>query len=163
MNGTTIATLAAWGIISIFGIGFWIWLTKDEERDDMGGYDERQLLARGKANEAGLTAGVVYLFLLQLAEFWEDFPLTIQEVSIIGILVMLLTYVTVAVWKDAYLRLRQKEGNAIGWMVFLGIMQLIGWPTLTERLLGISCLYIAALIALRRFLRKREEREEDDG
>ena len=113
MNETSIATLVAWGIISVFGIGFWIWLTKDEERDDLGGYDERQLLAQGKANEAGLTAGVVYLFLIQLAEFWEDFPLSIQEVSNIGILVMILTFATVAIWKDAYLRLREKEGSRI--------------------------------------------------
>ena len=122
MNGTSIATLVAWGIISVFGIGFWIWLTKDEERDDLGGYDERQLLARGKANSAALTAGIGYLFLLQFADLWEAFPLSIQEVSAIGILVMLLTYASVAIWKDAYVRVREKEGSAIGWAVFLGII-----------------------------------------
>lgn len=163
MNGTSIATLVAWGIISVFGIGFWIWLTKDEERDDLGGYDERQLLARGKATQAGMIAGILYLFLLQLTEFWADFPLTMQEVSILGILVMLVTFETVAIWKDAYVRVREKEGSAIGWAVFLGISLLIGWNDLIELAMSILCFYTAGLIALRRFLRKREEREETDG
>ena len=113
MNETSIATLVAWGVISVFGIGFLIWLTKEEERDDLGGYDERQLLARGKATQVGMIAGLLYLFLLQLTEFWADFPLTMQEVSILGILVMLVTFETVAIWKDAYVRVREKEGIAI--------------------------------------------------
>ena len=160
MNETSIATLVAWGTISVFGFGFLIWLGRDEEKDDLGGFDERQLLARGKANSAAFTAGIGYLFLLQLADLWEGFPLSIQEVSAIGILVMLLTYVTVAVWKDAYVRVREKESSAIGWSVFLGISFLIGWDSWLELIMGVSCLYTAGLIALRRHLRKREE---DDG
>ena len=160
MNETSIVTLVAWGIISVFGIGFWIWLTKDEEKDDLGGYDERQLLARGKATQAGLTAGVVYLFLIQLAEFWEDFPLSIQEVSTIGILVMILTFATVAIWKDAYLRLREKEGSRITWMLIWGLFNLILGRTPVRLLMGGACCYVAFLIALRRHMRKREE---DDG
>ena len=163
MNETSIAALVAWSIISVFGIGFWIWLTKDEERDDLGGYDERQLIAQGKANKAGLTAGLVYLFLLQLAELWEDFPLSIQEVSIIGILVMTLTFATVAIWKDAYIRLREKEGSRITWMLVWGLYNLIMGHTPVRLLMGSACCYVAFLIALRRFLRNREEREEDDG
>ena len=163
MNETSIATLVAWGIISVFGIGFWIWLTKDEERDDLGGFDERQLLARGKANSAALTAGIGYLFLLQFADLWEGFPLSIQEVSAIGILVMLLTYVTMAIWKDAYLRLREKEGSRITWMLIWGLYNLILGRTSVRLLMGGACCYVAFLIALRRFLRKREEREETDG
>ena len=163
MNETSIATLVAWGVISVFGIGFLIWLTKEEERDDLGGYDERQMLARGKANSAALTAGIGYLFLLQFANLWEAFPLSIQEVSAIGILVMLLTYASVAIWKDAYVRVREKEGSAIGWAVFLGISLLIGWNDWIELAMSICCFYTAGLIALRRFLRKREEREETDG
>ena len=163
MNETSIATLVAWGVISVFGIGFLIWLTKEEEKDNLGGFDERQLLARGKANSAALTAGIGYLFLLQFADLWEGFPLSIQEVSAIGILVMLLTYATVAIWKDAYVRVREKEGSAIGWAVFLGISLLIGWNDWIELAMSICCFYTAGLIALRRHVRKREEREEADG
>ena len=163
MNETSIATLVAWGVISVFGIGFLIWLTKEEERDNLGGYDERQLLARGKATQAGMIAGLLYLFLLQLTEFWADFPLTMQEVSILGILVMLVTFETVAIWKDAYVRVREKEGSSIGWSVFMGIHFLIGWNSWLDLALSVLWFYTAGLIALRRFLRKREEREEDDG
>ena len=163
MNEASIATLVAWGTISVFGFGFLIWLGRDEEKDNLGGYDERQLLARGKANSAAFTAGIGYLFLLQLAEFWEDFPLSIQEVSTIGMLVMVLTFATVAIWKDAYLRLRQKEGSSIAWMLFLGVYNLIMGRTLVRILVGSAFCYVAFLIVLRRFLRKREEREEDDG
>lgn len=163
MNETSIATLAAWGIISLFGIGFWIWLTKDEEKDDLGGYDERQLLAQGKANRAALTAGIGYLLLLQFADLWEGFPLSIQEVSNIGILIMILTFATVAIWKDAYLRLREKEGSRITWMLIWGLYNLILGRTPVRLLMGGACCYVAFLIALRRHLRKREEREEADG
>lgn len=157
MNGTSIATLVAWGIISVFGFGFLIWLRRDEEKDDLGGFDERQLLARGRATQAGMIAGVLYLFLLQFAVLWEDFPLSIQEVSILGILVMLITFETVAIWKDAYVRVREKESSAIGWSVFLGVSFFIGCYSWLELVMGVSCFYTAGLIALRRHLRKREE------
>lgn len=163
MNETSIATLVAWGTISVFGFGFLIWLGRDEEKDDLGGFDERQLLARGKATQAGMIAGIVYLFLLQLAELWADFPLTMQEVSILGILVMLVTFETVAIWKDAYVRVREKESRAIGWSVFMGISFFVGWDSWLELVMSVSCFYTAGLIALRRHLRKREEREEADG
>ncbi len=163
MNETSIATLVAWGTITVFGVVFLHLLTKDEEKDDLGGYDERQLISQGKANKAGLTAGVVYLFLLQLADFWEDFPLSIQEVSNIGILIMILTFATVAIWKDAYLRLREKEGSGITWMLIWGLYNLIMGRTPVRLLMGSACCYVAFLIALRRHVRKREEREEADG
>ena len=163
MNETSIATLVAWGTITVFSIGFLHLLTKDEEKDDLGGYDERQLLARGKATQAGMIAGIVYLFLLQLAELWADFPLTMQEVSILGILVMLVTFETVAIWKDAYVRVREKESSSIGWSVFVGISIFICRYSWMELVMSVSCFYTAGLIALRRHLRKREEREEADG
>ena len=83
--------------------------------------------------------------------------------KLIGILVMLLTYASVAIWKDAYVRVREKESSSIGWSVFLGISFFIGWDSWLELVMSVSCFYTAGLIALRRHLRKREEREEADG
>lgn len=163
MNGTSIVMLITWCFIILFAVVFLVLITKDEKADDMGGYDERQLLARGRATQAAMFAGIGYLFLLQFAELWEGFPLTMQEVSIIGIVVMVVTFETVAIWKDAYLQLREKEGTSIGWTVAIGIVNLIGRTSLVSLLVGGAFLYTAFLIALRRFLRKREEREEDDG
>ena len=80
-----------------------------------------------------------------------------EGIMVLGILVMLLTYASVAIWKDAYVRVREKEGSAIGWAVFLGISLLIGWNDWIELAMSILCFYTAGLIALRRFLRKREE------
>ena len=80
---------------------------------------------------------------------------------------MLTAYMTVAIWKDAYVGLQENESKIIAWMSAFCVLESAdvlwlggGWM---ELLFCAVSYYGLALLVLRRRLRKREEREEDDG
>lgn len=156
-------TFAVWvGMIAIALI-VWGCLRAGYGKSDPDEFDERQRRSQGNAYKYGFWVGIGYLFLLQFVELVEYFPLTIHEVSIIGILVMLMVYGTVAIWRDAYISLGENETARIVLMLAMGIWNLMDIRNLTSLLVGVASCYMAGLLTLRRYLRKREEREEDDG
>lgn len=130
------------------------------------GFDERQTLARGLAYQWGFLAGVVYLFLLQFTAFWDNFLLEQHDTAMIGIVFMIVVYESVAIWKDAFIRLGEKELPVILGCLVFGACQIAEGIsekfTLTDIITGIGFVYTAVILFLRRTARKREEHEEGD-
>lgn len=138
------------------------------KRNDISeeGFDERQTLARGLAFQWGFLAGIVYLFLLQFTAFWDNFPLEQHDTAMIGIVFMVVVYESVAIWKDAFIRLGEKELPAILGCLVFGCCQIAEGIsekfTLTDIVTGVGFVYTAVILFLRRMARKREEQEEGE-
>lgn len=159
--------LISWSVVIILLMVVLSWFVRDEPKEKQEGYDERQVLARGVAFKWGFSAGLIYLFLVQVALLWEDFPFSTREVIVFGGVLMLGVYMSVCIWKDAYTRPREKEGFDIFTLFNNGILSLLYWSVHKQDWfffhVGVVFCFDGVLMLLRRFLRKREEREEADG
>lgn len=82
-------------------------------------FDERQVQARGRANQCGFFALAVSVWLF--SEFGEGFPWLGAKVGAYLCLDLGATvFAVTAVWKDAYLKPREKPGRAAALLALAG-------------------------------------------
>ena len=85
---------------------FNIILYKDKE--DYGGYDERQEIVRGKAFKYGFLTMVSVEGIMLLKEQTDGISIECNVLMMAGILIGVLVVVLYCIWNDAYWQLKQK-------------------------------------------------------
>lgn len=145
-------------------------------------YDERQLLARGRAFKAGFFTILIMTFVIMLPDIVEmDLPVDNVFLAEICAFSGMMVFLGVAIWEHAYYGLNEKWKNVMLIFVFIGISNLvIGIINICDNpinedgiLMGYKCLnlmcgflfvFIGVLTGIRVMVDKREELpEEDDG
>lgn len=88
-------------------------------------YDERQILARGVAFQAAFFTMLIYYALLYFFQTLEV-PLPIAEdvLTVSGILLSVVVFVGMAIWKDAYFALNDKNKSLICFFLVIGFIDL---------------------------------------
>ena len=83
-------------------------------------YDERQLMARGKASSYGFMVATIYsIAVALLSVVGIELPLETSVLILLGVMLSIGVYVCYAILNDAYFALNQKRG---GLLVILGII-----------------------------------------
>lgn len=131
-------------------------------------FDERQMQARGKAFQYGFFTLVIYdFFYAVLFEAEEPSWCNHTFGMLLGVMLSIIVWSAYAIFKDAYLGLREKP---VGWSIsfgLLGIFWILHWGLHQERsqkgklgvegfslLLGITMLFIAAALITRQCMEK---------
>lgn len=124
-------------------------------------FDERQILARGQAYKYGFWAGILYFFLASIALMKESLNFTAEEAMLWGAVIMVVVFLAVAIWKDAYFKVNDQGTLGGGFLVAMGVSNLIrhGFEHAFAVFLAGSMLLLGTLIFLRRFLDYRTEKE----
>lgn len=173
MNTDILIPVLTLSAISI-GLGYLLTMTRVSPEDN---YDERQLIERGKAASFSMVSAEFYLLGLLVGYLLNLFqPEQVPVLAAFGLVVIVLTYSGVCVFRDAYLRPSQKYGAEILHQAFLGSIWMfsfllsanlghssIDWLRLA---LGLEYLSVAAMLTVRLAILKHRERTEkvdDDG
>ena len=123
-------------------------------------FDERQVLARGQAYKYGFWAGILYFFLASIALMKESLNFTAEEAMLYGAVIMLLVFFAVAIWKDAYFKVNDQGTLGSGFLVAMGISNLIRYwgEAAFGVFLALGMIFLGTLIFLRSML-NHDERE----
>ena len=121
-------------------------------------FDERQVLARGQAYKYGFWAGILYFFLASIALTKQSLPFTAQDSVGYGVAIMVLVFLSVAIWKDAYFKVGAQYTVGGGVLLGLGIRSLIrSWHTSPFGVfMALGMIFLGTLILLRRILNRDE-------
>lgn len=79
-----------------------------KEKEDYGGYDERQEIVRGKAFKYGFLTLVSVEGIMLLKEQTDGISIECNVLMMAGILIGVLVVVLYCIWNDAYWQLKQK-------------------------------------------------------
>lgn len=157
MDGWGIATLITWGGIVAAGVIVFGWINAGYRRNEPKRFDERQLQAQGLAYKWGFLTGVVFLVGMLFLGAFDHAP-DYRFLTILCIFAMMLVFVTVAIWKDAYVAIGEKESRLAIYFLVVGTLE-VGFSRgdRVNLLAGAALLYIAALIWARREARREED------
>lgn len=142
-------------------------------------YDERQLLARGKAYQAAFFTLVAFLLMASLLEDAFELPLFMSFCGMwIGVCLSLAVFAVICIWKDAYMSLYENVRGVILLLSAVGIMNIgVGMRVILERRpllengkisldymnLVVGALFCVILVVFcARVLYNKKESEEDE-
>ena len=127
-------------------------------------YDERQVVARGKAHMYSNGAGIFYFILVHEAISEGILPFPAERAILVGIIVMIWLFAVVATWKDAYYKIGQESGIMSGMLLLSGIIILFyTWgKSAFGVFVALAVISLAALALIRCLAHRREEQEEDE-
>ncbi len=159
-------------IVLLLLVGAAILLTRKKQK---GNYDERQQLARGKAYTIGYWVMKVYycVYTLMLIRVQDKQLLTSMPVSILGILLGLLVFVTTCIMKDAYLGMKDKYPQSLGIIAGIGLLNIgIGLKELNSggvfvdgelnwSFANLECAVVCAIIIVVLFIKRAIDKKED--
>lgn len=157
MNGWATAAIITWvGMVAALVIVYG-WIKAGYRRNEPKRFDERQLQAQGKAYKWGFLTGVFFLLGMVILRIFDHDP-DYHFLTILCIVAMLLVFATVAIWKDAYVAIGEKEARLAIYFLVLGIVDVVfsrgDWVNL---LAGGAFVYLAGLIWARKEARQEEE------
>ncbi|MCR4899800.1 MAG: hypothetical protein K5907_03180 [Treponema sp.] len=112
------------GVMIALAVGLIVWVVLKATKKDCKKYDERQIVARGKAYRAGFVAFVICEIAVFFIELFTEKPLVLFGPGILQILILfvcLLVFVEYAIFSDAYYSVGQAFN--IKWCI---IMMLLG-------------------------------------
>ena len=157
MDGYGIAALVTLGgLMAVMLI--WLWRRHPKQEGARQRFDERQIMAQGQAYRYGFQTGVICLVGVMIAGIFDD-ALDYSFFLMLTIVAMLMVFVTVAVWKDAYIAVGEQEGPLVVAFLVMGIARAVfSGGDVQELVMAGACLYVAGLIWAR-----KEVREEEDG
>lgn len=127
-------------------------------------YDERQVVARGKAHMYSNVAAIFYFILVHEAISEGVLPLSVKQAILVGIIVMIWVFAAVATWKDAYFKIGHESGTLSGMLLVSGIIILFyTWgKSAFGVFVALAEISLAGLALIRCLVRKREEQEEGE-
>ncbi|BBF44933.1 hypothetical protein lbkm_3673 [Lachnospiraceae bacterium KM106-2] len=71
-------------------------------------YDERQIAARGSAYKYGFFTAILYMYFSMVIKLWLGHPWCAESLeAVIGICLSVIVFITVCIWKDAYVSFRR--------------------------------------------------------
>lgn len=157
MDGYGFATLVTLGgMMAVMLV--WLWRRRPKEEKGRQRFDERQIMAQGQAYRYGFLTGVICLLGLVILQAFDSDP-DYYFFIVLTIVAMLMVFVTVAVWKDAYVAIGERETPLAVSFLIWGIFRVVfSRGDVLELVMAGACLYVAGLIWVR-----KEVREEEDG
>ena len=110
------------GVLSVFVIC----LVMKKKSSKSWEYDERQIAVRGQAYKAGFLTFIVCQFIVFFAELFTEKPIVILAPGVASIIIMLLSllvFLEVAIFKDAYFTPSKPMSKR--WLVFMFIFTIL--------------------------------------
>lgn len=156
-------------VLSVISVGL-AYLAGRFGRKNNDGYDERQLIERGRGAELAMMTVLVYLFLFYAGlEFeWLD-VVSLDKIAVWGLVLVTTIFNAYVIFHDAYLRQGEEARSEIFRDIVVGLI----WVAMARNFNGewswvqlwIAFDYLSEglMLLTRALYHKFQEREEDDG